>query len=73
MEHVKRIMGVIRQASIDGMCIVLATHLIRFARQLATRFYFMDHGRILESGSTEILNNPENSRFKDFLLVSDGL
>ncbi len=73
VEHVKAMMGVIKKASSDGMSIILATHLIRFARQLATRFYFMDHGKIVESGSTDILRNPESTRLKDFLLVSDEI
>src|SRR3990172_13442700 len=50
VEHIKRMIGLLKKSALNGTAIVLATHLIRFARGLAERFYFIDEGRIVERG-----------------------
>lgn len=73
VEHIKRIMTMIKRVAADGMSVLVATHLIGFARRLASRFYFIDHGRIVESGPVAALGTPQSERLKDFLLVGDEL
>lgn len=73
VEHIKGMMGLIKKVAANGTSVVLATHLIRFARRLASRFYFIDHGRIVEKGLASALQTPQTERLKDFLLVGDEL
>lgn len=73
VEHIKRIMTMIKRVAADGMSVLVATHLIGFARRLASRFYFIDHGRIIEKGLASALQTPQTERLKDFLLISDEL
>lgn len=73
VEHIKRIMTLVKRVAANGTCVLVATHLIGFARRLASRFYFIDHGRIVERGPTSALAAPQSERLKDFLLVGDEL
>jgi ABC-type polar amino acid transport system ATPase subunit len=73
VEHIKRIMTIIKRVATEGTCVFIATHLIGFAHRLASRFYFIDHGRIVEEGTTAALKAPQSKRLKDFLLVGDEL
>ena len=51
-----------------GMTMVVVTHEMGFAKEIANRIIFMDEGKILEEGTPqEIFNNPKNRRTKDFL------
>ena len=52
----------------DGTTMILVTHEIGFAREVATRILFMDGGRIAADGTPEeIIDQPENPRLKQFL------
>jgi polar amino acid transport system ATP-binding protein len=52
----------------DGMTMVVVTHEMGFAREVADRVIFMDGGVILEQGSpAEVLGNPREQRTRDFL------
>ena len=52
----------------DGMTMVVVTHEMGFAREVATRVVFMDEGIIMEENTPqEIFNNPQNERLKSFL------
>lgn len=52
----------------DGMTMVVVTHDLAFARQVADFIWFFDQGRIIESGTPEkVLDRPESARLKDFL------
>ena len=52
----------------NGMSMVIVTHEMGFAREVADRVFFMDQGYIMEEGSPEqIFNNPKNERTKNFL------
>jgi len=47
---------------------VVVTHEMGFAKEIATRVVFMDSGRILEEGTPDaVFNHPENPRTKEFL------
>jgi len=73
VEHIQRIMTLIKKVANEGTCVLLATHLIGFAHHIASRFYFIDHGHIIEEGKSEGLKAPQSKRLKDFLLIGDEL
>jgi polar amino acid transport system ATP-binding protein len=67
-EMIKEVLDVIRKLSADGMTLGIVTHEMNFAREVAHRIIFMDHGRIVESGPPgELLSNPKEPRLKEFL------
>ena len=52
----------------DGMTMVVVTHEMGFAKEVANRVVFMDEGVIIEEGTPEeIFNNPKSERLKSFL------
>ncbi|MDW4498839.1 amino acid ABC transporter ATP-binding protein [Sulfitobacter sp. D35] len=67
-ELVGEVLDVLRKLHADGMTMVLATHEMGFARELADRVIFMDGGRVAESGPPEqIFRNPKGERTRAFL------
>ena len=57
-----------RQLAEDGMTMVVVTHEMGFAKEVADRVLFMDEGIIMEKGTPkEIFENPQNERTKSFL------
>jgi polar amino acid transport system ATP-binding protein len=74
-ELVGEVLAMIRDLKTDGMTMVLATHEMSFARQVADRVCFLDGGRILEQGpAAQVLGAPEHARTRQFLLrvAADG-
>ena len=58
----------IRRLAEAGMTMIVVTHEIRFAREVADRVVFMDEGRIVEQGPpTELLERPTQERTQRFL------
>ena len=67
-EMVGEVLGVIRSLAEEGMTMVLVTHEMGFAREVADRVAFIDAGVIQEYGPPEqIFTNPTSDRLKDFL------
>ena len=67
-ELVAEVLDVLRQLHAQGMTMVLATHEMNFARELADKVCFLDGGRILEEGSPDtIFSNPQEARTQAFL------
>ncbi len=67
-ELVGDVLGVMRSLAEDGMTMMVVTHEIGFAREVADRVAFMDDGRIVEQGPPEaVLERPEHERTKTFL------
>jgi polar amino acid transport system ATP-binding protein len=67
-ELVSEVLDVVIQLAKDGMTMIIVTHEMGFARNVASRIIFMDNGRIIEQGEpNKIFNNPEQERTKDFL------
>ena len=67
-ELVAEVLDVIRGLAQQGMTMVIATHEMGFARDVANRVCFLDDGRILEEGPPErMFSNPTNERTKRFL------
>ena len=67
-EMVGEVLQVMKQLAADGMTMVVVTHEIGFAREVASRVIFMEGGYIVEEGTPdEVINNPKQSRTIDFL------
>ena len=67
-EMVKEVLLVIKDLAKSGMTIVIVTHEMGFAKEVATRVMFIDEGVILEEGTPQdVFNNPKQARTKEFL------
>ena len=67
-EMVGEVLNVMKQLAASGMTMLIVTHEIGVAREVADRIIFMDGGYIVEEGTpAEILNNPKEPRTIDFL------
>ena len=65
---VNEVLSIVRDLKHDGMTMVLATHEMGFATQVADEVCFLESGLILERGSAEqVLKSPQNAKTKDFL------
>ena len=65
---VKEVLNVIKSLAQSKMTIVIVTHEMGFAKEVADRVMFMDEGIIMEEGTPdEIFNHPKNQRTKEFL------
>ena len=67
-ERVGEVLELMKELAAEGMTMVVVTHEMGFAREVASRVMFMDEGRIMEENSPqEFFSNPRNPRLKDFL------
>ena len=67
-ELVAEVLNVIRRLAEGGMTMIVVTHEVRFAREVADRIIFMDGGRIVEEGTpVEVLERPQEPRTRQFL------
>jgi len=66
-ELVGEVLAVMQELAASGMTMIVVTHEIGFAREVADQIVFMDNGVIVESGPAEILDNPQQPRFQQFL------
>ncbi|MPN51290.1 Glutamine transport ATP-binding protein GlnQ [bioreactor metagenome] len=67
-EMVGEVLDLMRQLAREGMTMIVVTHEMGFAREVATRVLFMDEGRVLERNNpSEFFSAPQNPRLKDFL------
>jgi ABC-type polar amino acid transport system ATPase subunit len=67
-ELVREVLDVMKQLARDGMTMLVVTHEMGFAREVADRVIFMDEGRIIEEGTAAgIFDHPKNLRMKEFL------
>lgn len=67
-ELVGEVLSVMKQLAEDGMTMIVVTHEMGFAREVADRVIFLDNGRIVEEGSpVQIFGNPREKRTKAFL------
>jgi polar amino acid transport system ATP-binding protein len=67
-ELVNEVLNVMKRLAETGMTMVVVTHELGFAREVADRVVFMDQGRIVETGRPEeLLSSPKNSRTKSFI------
>ena len=67
-ELVGEVLAIVRELARDGLTMLLATHEMAFAREVASQVCFLDEGRILERGTAaEIFGNPSEERTRQFL------
>lgn len=67
-ELVSDVNGVITKVADTGVTMILVTHEIRFARNVASRIVFMENGIILEEGAPkQVIDYPQSPRLKEFL------
>lgn len=67
-EMVGEVLDLMRQLADEGMTMVIVTHEMGFAREVADRIIFMSDGQITEEGSpAELFDNPQNERTQNFL------
>ncbi|WP_206338614.1 amino acid ABC transporter ATP-binding protein [Antarcticimicrobium sediminis] len=62
------VLGVMRQVAEEGMTMVVVTHEMGFAREVADRVLFLEGGAIVEEGTAQaVLRDPKEPRTRDFL------
>ena len=66
-ELVGEVLGVMRQVAGEGMTMVVVTHEMGFAREVADQIVFMDEGVVVEQGGPKIIDDPATDRFRSFL------
>ncbi len=67
-EMVGEVLDVMKNLAKDGMTMMVVTHEMGFAQKVCNKVFFMDSGKILESGSPkDIFENPQHDRTKEFL------
>jgi general L-amino acid transport system ATP-binding protein len=67
-EMIKEVLDVMKELALSGMTMLVVTHEMGFAREVADRFIFMDEGEIVEIGEPEhFYSNPQHERTKAFL------
>ena len=67
-EMINEVLDVMRKLANEGMTMIIVTHEMGFAREVARKVVFMDEGQIVETGTPEaFFSNPTNERSKLFL------
>jgi polar amino acid transport system ATP-binding protein len=67
-EMVGEVLDLMKALAKEGMTMVIVTHEMGFAREVADRVLFVDEGKIMEQGTpAEVFDNPKNERLKEFL------
>jgi polar amino acid transport system ATP-binding protein len=67
-EMIGEVLQVMKQLASEGMTMIVVTHEMGFARDVADRVIFMDGGVIVEEGTPEaVFDHPQHNRTKDFL------
>jgi polar amino acid transport system ATP-binding protein len=67
-ELVGEVLAVMKELAHSGMTMIVVTHELGFAREVADRVVFMDHGIIVEAGAaSDVLNSPREARTRAFL------
>ena len=68
IEMVKEVLNLIKELADEGMTMIIVTHELKFAKNVATKIMFMDDGQIIESGTPRtIFTRPKTDRLKEFL------
>ena len=65
---VNEVLETVRELKSEGVAIVMATHEMGFAKQIADQVCFLHHGKIYETGGAELLTNPQRQETKEFLI-----
>ena len=71
-EMVTEVLELMKDLAKDGLTMIVVSHEMKFAKEVATKIIFMDEGKIIEEGTPdEIYNKPKNTRLKEFLSKID--
>ena len=66
-EMVGEVLALMKDLAQEGMTMVVVTHEIGFAREVASRVMFMDAGCVVEEGTpADVIDNPKNPRLQEF-------
>ena len=65
------ILGHLRQIAEQGVGIIFVTHAIHLASKISDKVIFIDEGKIIEEGTSDILKNPKTERLKRFINISE--
>lgn len=68
--QVQAVVEVLTERARQGMAVVMVTHLLNFARQMADQVVFMDAGRVVEFGRAEILTKPQTRSLQAFVAAA---
>ncbi len=69
-ETIKEVLSVMRELAVEGITMVVVTHEMGFAREVADRVIFIDEGRIVEMGTPhEVFDRPKEYRTREFLAM----
>ena len=72
-ELVGEVLSVMRDLATSGMTMVVVTHELGFARDVATRVMFMDKGQVVETGvPAQVLSDPQHPRTREFISAVRG-
>ena len=67
-ELIGEVLAVMRELALEGMTMLVVTHEMDFAREVADRVIFMDEGQLIEDGPPEqVLSDPHDDRTRVFL------
>ena len=67
-EMVEEVLNVMRKLATEGKTMIVVTHEMNFAKNVANKVIFMDKGLIVESGDPkEVINHPQSERLQNFL------
>ena len=67
-EMIEDVLILMKRVATEGMTMIVVTHELDFAKEIATKVLFVDKGEILEEGTpNEIFNHPKTERLKEFL------
>lgn len=70
-ETTKDILNLLKKVAEEGMTMIIVSHELDFAKEIATKVIFMDQGEIIETGPPEeIFSNPQTDRLKEFLSIT---
>jgi len=68
-ELIGEVLGVMQTLAEEGMTMVVVTHELGFAQDVADKIVFIENGKVVETGSPEqLFHNPQNARTKEFLM-----
>lgn len=71
-ELIGEVLEVMKGLAQEGMTMLVVTHEMNFARNVSTKVVFMEHGKIVEEGSSrEFFQNPKEERTREFLRMAD--
>lgn len=69
-EMIREVLDVIGELAQDGITMAIVTHEMNFARGIADRVVFMDHGAIVEIGPpAQVMESPREARTRDFMAL----